>query len=114
MISAYTDQTDDALEARLTYRPRKDIFEYQKAMASAVGMLDRQRTAVGLAHGDTTASSSTMWRAVHTELTAGVLAAAKVCGRPEEDSYLRFTRTRRNPQGTQGGASRSKIPPRRS
>jgi hypothetical protein len=113
VIATFMEQTNDAPAARLTYRPRTDIFKYQKAMVSAVGILDRQRAAVGLAHGDTTASSITMWRAVHTQLSAGVTAAVMVCGRRDEDSYLRFTRTRRNTQSTQGNVAKSKRPPQR-
>ncbi len=112
LIAAYMEQSEDDPEARLTYRPRVDVFEYQKAMVSAVGVLNRQRDAVGLAHRDTTASSITMWRAVHTQLSAGFPAAVKVCGRVDEDSYLRFTRTRRNPQRTQTGTPRPQRPPR--
>lgn len=113
VIAAFMKQTDEVPAARLTYRPRTDIFEYQKAMVSAVGILDRQRAAVGLVHTDTTASSITMWRAVHTQLSAGMPAAVEACGRRDEDSYLRFTRTRRKPRSAQGNAAKSKRPPQR-
>lgn len=110
VIADYMDLTDDAPHERLTYRPRTDSFNSSRASSSAAGILDRQRAAVGLAHEDTTVSSITMWRAVHTQLTSGISAAVEVCGRPDADSYLRFTRTRRNPQRTRGGAARPLVP----
>ncbi|AWB91150.1 hypothetical protein [Aeromicrobium chenweiae] len=110
VIAEYMDLTDDAPHERLTYRPRTEEFNSKRASSSVSGILDRQRAAVGLAHGDTTVSSITMWRAVHTQLTSGMSAAVEVCGRPDADSYLRFTRTRRNPQRTRGGTSRPLVP----
>lgn len=78
---------------RLTYWPRNDLYDYQAACASAIGVVDRQRKAVGLNHDDTTNASVTMWRADYTERHWGLEASTNVSGRTAEN-HSELMRTR--------------------
>lgn len=66
---------------RLTYWPLNDRYDHQAACASAIGVVDQQRKAVGPNHDDTTNASVTMWRADYTERHRGVEASTKNSGR---------------------------------
>lgn len=82
---------------KLTYWARSSTYDYPSACVAAIGIIDRQRKAVGLKHGDTTNASVTMWRAQYTEDNEGVDAAVAVSGRTNATNHFGLMRTRLNP-----------------
>lgn len=85
--------------SRLTYRPRSGDYDYERALSSAIGVIDRIRDAVGLTQHDTTNASVWMWRAASTELVHGISAAVAVSGRSSADNLRALLRDRPRPAG---------------
>lgn len=91
------DLGDRDPKASFTYNAR-GAWKYDAAAASATGVLDRQRMAVGLRHQDTTSSSIPMWRAQYSERhEGGVAAALQVSGRSSAANHRGLMRHRINP-----------------
>lgn len=102
------DLPGDTPLAPFSYKARAEDFDYARAAASATGVIDRQRAAVGLQHADTTASSVPMWRALYTEQHHGIDAAVEVSGRSREN-HKSLMRTRLNPTKTRATPSKKVV-----
>lgn len=100
LIERYVPDLDDLdSDAHFTYNARVSNFKYNSAMVSAVGIVNRQRAAVGLHHEDSTASSITTWRAAYTrEHCGGPQAALAVSGRTSEENLGAMLRNMVNPK----------------
>lgn len=109
ILVRYIDGADLPAGSRLTYRPRKGGYDYERALPSAIGIIDRVRDAVALTHNDTTNASVWMWRAATTELLHGINAAVELTGRSSADNLRALLRDRPTRPGRRPVSKRRKT-----